>query len=163
LISLKQEAQAPVKARLTWGDVAFGLEIARWRTRRLLNRSELLRRIAGIKREQTPIARPGLLFIEITALNRGKLESALHAGWVPFLQSLLQREHYELIPLTSEQRLAQLADRVSTDFQHSNSNSAPTASGFRRWNPPSEVWTGVELSVGRQLIRLRLAARLETK
>jgi endonuclease/exonuclease/phosphatase family metal-dependent hydrolase len=163
LLGLKQEAQAPVKARLTWGDMAFGLEIARWRTRRLLNRSELLRRIAGIKREQAPIARPGLLLIEITGLNRGKFDAALRAGCVPFLKSLLEREHYELVPLTSEQRLTQLADRAETEFQSGDSASARAARRLSGWNPHSEVRTGVQVAVGQPLVRLKLAAAIETR
>ena len=155
---MKDEGETRVGARLTWGDVAFGLEIARWRSQRLLNPGELLRRISGIRREHAPIASPGLLLIEVMGLSRVDLEAAVKSGELPFVQSLLTEEQYELLPLRSEGALAPLLASSRTVLESVRGTAAAETPGLSRWNPSPEVWAGVELAAGWRLVHLRLAA-----
>src|SRR5690606_627519 len=45
--------------------------------------------------------RPGLLMIQIDGLARRELEAALRMGEMPFLQELIEREHYHTLSLYS--------------------------------------------------------------
>src|SRR5438445_11792406 len=68
LARLKPEEPAFPKPKLTWGDVAFGLEVARWELRRFFNRYELLRRLLGLRREPDSTT-PGLLLIKLRGVS----------------------------------------------------------------------------------------------
>lgn len=159
MLGLKAEANKPVKAALTLGDVAFGLEIARWRMRRLLNPSEFLRRIAGSRREAACIAKPSLLLIEVLGLTETQLRAALRDGAMPFLQTLLTEEGYELFQLNSrEPQLAKTvreAESAARSPARANSQSIPPPF---RWKPPAVLWAGVELAAGRGMIHVKIGA-----
>ena len=67
--------------------------------RRLLNyfsRSRLLIKLFGLSKFDEDAFRKGLIMIQIDALSRKQLEKAIKDGKVPFLKSLLEKEHYQL-------------------------------------------------------------------
>ncbi|MEP6662199.1 MAG: endonuclease/exonuclease/phosphatase family protein [Verrucomicrobiota bacterium] len=66
------------------------------RSRRKINRSEwAIRRFKLSTFENTRTA-PGLLLIQIDGLSRRQMERALHRKRLPFLKTLIERQHYEL-------------------------------------------------------------------
>jgi endonuclease/exonuclease/phosphatase family metal-dependent hydrolase len=62
----------------------------------LLSRSEWMMRLLNLSRSEGTEDEPGLLMIQIDGLSRKQLETALEAGKMPFLKSLLRREGYRL-------------------------------------------------------------------
>ena len=71
------------------------------RIRRWISPTEWFVRWFRLPKEQTSADDRGLLLIQIDGLGRGQLEAALHAGHLPFLRSLLDRERYEIRDLYS--------------------------------------------------------------
>ncbi len=65
------------------------------RQRRRLSRSEWAIPLLGLPVSEGTSTEPGLVLIQIDGLSRGQMERAMERGRLPFLQSLLQREHYE--------------------------------------------------------------------
>ncbi len=71
------------------------------RARRFFSRSEWLARWLKLPIFEGAASRPGLLMIQLDGLSRREFEKALANGELPFLQRLLQREHYQLKSLYS--------------------------------------------------------------
>lgn len=69
--------------------------------RRRVSRSELSLKLFRLPSEQGKEAEPGLLMIQIDGLARSQLERALAHHQMPFLQTLLRRERYNLSTLYS--------------------------------------------------------------
>lgn len=67
----------------------------RW-LRRSLSRSHWLTRLLRLPVSKGSGVRPGLILIQIDGLSQPQLQHALQRGKMPFLQRLLQREHYQL-------------------------------------------------------------------
>ncbi|MCW9050268.1 MAG: endonuclease/exonuclease/phosphatase family protein [Deltaproteobacteria bacterium] len=65
-------------------------------SRRLFSRSEWLARLLKLPVSKGPASRPGLLMIQLDGLSRREFERALKSGEVPFMQRLIQREHYQV-------------------------------------------------------------------
>jgi endonuclease/exonuclease/phosphatase family metal-dependent hydrolase len=70
-------------------------------TRRFFSRSEWLARWLKLPIFEGSASRPGLLMIQLDGLSRREFEKALAKGEMPFMQRLLQREHYQLKTLYS--------------------------------------------------------------
>jgi hypothetical protein len=68
--------------------------------RRLLSRNAWSLRLLRLPKSE-PSAEPGLVLIQIDGLSRPQLESALRRGRMPFLNSLLRREGYQMHSLYS--------------------------------------------------------------
>ena len=66
------------------------------RLRRLLSRSEWLATLLRLPRSEAPPTTPGLVMIQIDGLSHTQLNRALQGGEMPFLNRLIQREHYRL-------------------------------------------------------------------
>ncbi len=64
--------------------------------RRFFARSRFYVRMTGLDVKPMTEDRPGLLLIQIDGLAKKQLESAFHHNRMPFLQSLLDRQHYTL-------------------------------------------------------------------
>lgn len=73
------------------------------RCRSYFSRSPYLLRLLGISKKvsDNKSHKPGLLIIQIDGLAYTQLQRALSNGNMPFLQSLLEREHYQLHHLYS--------------------------------------------------------------
>lgn len=67
----------------------------RW-LRRAVSRSRWLARLLQLPVSKGSAVRPGLLMLQIDGLSQIELNRALDRGEMPFLQRLLQREHYKL-------------------------------------------------------------------
>ncbi|NNG03041.1 MAG: oxidoreductase, partial [Inquilinus sp.] len=65
----------------------------RW-ARRLFSRSEWAIRLLGLAATDEPSTAPGLVMIQIDGLSRAQFNRALEAGRLPFLRSLIDRDHY---------------------------------------------------------------------
>ncbi|MFN2329132.1 MAG: endonuclease/exonuclease/phosphatase family protein [Chromatocurvus sp.] len=72
------------------------IEILLRRWRRALSRSAFMSRLLRLPVSAGPSTRPGLLMIQVDGLSRPQFERALESGELPFIQRLLQREHYRL-------------------------------------------------------------------
>ncbi|HEY8903359.1 MAG TPA: hypothetical protein VIM48_06610, partial [Chthoniobacterales bacterium] len=70
--------------------------LVHWLRRRFFSRSEWAARHFGLRTYDDAGEEPGLLLIQIDGLARSQLETAIAAGRMPFLQSLLRREGYGL-------------------------------------------------------------------
>jgi hypothetical protein len=66
------------------------------RLRRSFSRSEWLAVLLRLPRSEAPPTAPGLIMIQIDGLAHTQLERALKHGEMPFLNRLIQREHYRL-------------------------------------------------------------------
>jgi len=66
------------------------------RIRRNLSRSVWLTRLMRLPTSKGAPSRPGLVMIQVDGLSRPELEKALRKGEMPFLQQLLDREHYRV-------------------------------------------------------------------
>ena len=73
--------------------------LRRWRRR--FSRSEWLARLLQLSVSENTGADPGLVMIQIDGLAHGELEQALRRGKMPFLQRLMNNEHYQLRKLYS--------------------------------------------------------------
>jgi hypothetical protein len=72
------------------------IEVFLRRLRRALSRSEWLATLLRLPRSEEPPTAPGLVMIQIDGLAHAQLNQALQRGKMPFLNRLLQREHYRL-------------------------------------------------------------------
>lgn len=69
----------------------------RWRwLRRKLSRTHWTARLLGIPLPKGEVDEPGLLIIQIDGLSRVQLEKALAEGSMPFLASMIRRNHFSL-------------------------------------------------------------------
>jgi endonuclease/exonuclease/phosphatase family metal-dependent hydrolase len=66
------------------------------RLRRTMSRSEWLATLLHLPRTEAPATAPGLVMIQIDGLSHTQLGRALEQGKMPFLQRLIEREHYRL-------------------------------------------------------------------
>lgn len=64
--------------------------------RRLVSRTEWVVRLLGFAKERKQSNEPGVLLVQIDGLSRGEFDRALERGKVPFLKSLLTKEHYRV-------------------------------------------------------------------
>jgi endonuclease/exonuclease/phosphatase family metal-dependent hydrolase len=64
------------------------------RLRRGLSRSVWLSRLLRLPVSEGSPTRPGLVLVQVDGLSQPQLEKALERGELPFLQRLLEREHY---------------------------------------------------------------------
>lgn len=64
------------------------------RVRRMFSRSEWLARLLRLPLSRGTEAAPGLVMIQIDGLSQRELERALERGEMPFMQRLIEREHY---------------------------------------------------------------------
>lgn len=67
------------------------------RLRRQLSRSVWLSRLLRLPVSRGSPIRPGLVLLQIDGLSRQEFERALERGEMPFLQRLIQREHYQVL------------------------------------------------------------------
>lgn len=67
----------------------------------MLSRSALLSRLLRLRVSEGASIRPGLIMIQIDGLSGMQFERAIHAGELPFLRRLLQREQYQLYRIYS--------------------------------------------------------------
>jgi len=65
----------------------------------VVSRSEWLARLLRLSRAEGAAATPGLILIQIDGLSRTQLHRALHRRELPFLQTLIRREHYTNHPM----------------------------------------------------------------
>ena len=72
------------------------IEVSLRRLRRALSRSEWLATLLRLPRSEAPSTAPGLVMIQIDGLSHSQLNHALQRGEMPFLNRLIQREHYRL-------------------------------------------------------------------
>ena len=68
--------------------------LRRWR--RATSRSAFLSRLLRLPVSAGSPTRPGLVMIQVDGLSRPQFERALSSGELPFIQRLMQREHYRL-------------------------------------------------------------------
>lgn len=66
------------------------------RLRRNVSRSEWLTRMLGLPVSTGTETSPGLVMIQVDGLSQPELKKALQRGEMPFLNRLIQREHYRL-------------------------------------------------------------------
>lgn len=71
------------------------------RLRRNLSRSVWLSRLLRLPVSRGSPIRPGLVMVQVDGLAHSHFERALERGEMPFLQRLIQREHYHVHPLYS--------------------------------------------------------------
>jgi endonuclease/exonuclease/phosphatase family metal-dependent hydrolase len=71
------------------------IEACAHRLRRRMSRSEWAIRHLGLIPSEGTGEKPGILLIQIDGFARSQLEHALSRGRLPFLQRLIQRNHYE--------------------------------------------------------------------
>lgn len=82
--------------------------------RRLSSRSEWLARLLKLPKSIGPSTRPGLVMVQIDGLSQQEFNRALEYGELPFLQRLIDREHYKLdtvysgVPATTSSVQAEL-------------------------------------------------------
>ena len=69
--------------------------------RRWFSRSEWLIGILGLEKQNPANTKPGLVFIQIDGLSHTQFQAALKNNRLPFLQTLLIKEHYHLHNLYS--------------------------------------------------------------
>ena len=69
------------------------------RIRRWLSRNEWAAWLLNLKQSKETEAHRGLVMIQIDGLSRGQIERALSAKRMPFLQRLLNTQHYKMYPL----------------------------------------------------------------
>lgn len=70
---------------------------SRWRhVRRFFSRSHWLTRLLRLPVREGKASRPGLVMIQVDGLARAQLERALASGEMPFLKTLIKREHYKI-------------------------------------------------------------------
>jgi endonuclease/exonuclease/phosphatase family metal-dependent hydrolase len=74
----------------------YQLEVMLRKIRRWLSRSEWLIRILGLEKHAATNTKPGLIIIQIDGLSHSQLQAALKHKRLPFLLSLLRKEHYHL-------------------------------------------------------------------
>ncbi|MFW5774721.1 MAG: hypothetical protein ACOCW2_00405, partial [Chitinivibrionales bacterium] len=67
------------------------------RLRRFFSRSEWAVKLLSLSRSQKHTSTPGLILIQIDGLSRKQFEKAVSEKRMPFLQSLKQKEDYQLI------------------------------------------------------------------
>jgi len=72
------------------------IEVFLRRIRRALSRSEWLATLLRLPRTGAPPSAAGLVIIQIDGLAHTQLQQALQHGKMPFLNRLIQREHYRL-------------------------------------------------------------------
>ncbi|KPP98896.1 endonuclease/exonuclease/phosphatase family protein [Marinobacter sp. HL-58] len=65
------------------------------RLRHFLSRSLWLARLLRLPFSEGATERPGLVMVQIDGLSRSQFEKALASGEMPFLERLLQKEHYQ--------------------------------------------------------------------
>ena len=66
-----------------------------WRaTRRCMSRTEWAVWLLGLSREDGEPTERGLILVQIDGLSKHQLERALEQGRMPFVGSLLEKEHY---------------------------------------------------------------------
>lgn len=70
-------------------------------TRRFVSRSEWAVRLLGLPRFDDTADEHGLVLIQLDGLAEAEVRDALKAGRMPFLQHLLDDEHYRLVPFYS--------------------------------------------------------------
>lgn len=79
-----------------------GFGLWRW-IRRRLSRRQLSIRLLNLPVSKGTADRPGLIVLQIDGLAHDQLLRALHAGRLPFLQRLLLRDNYRILPMYSGQ------------------------------------------------------------
>lgn len=79
----------------------YQIEVFLHRLRQQLSRSEWMIRLLGLSRLKDTDSHAGLVMIQIDGLSKTQLERALAVGRMPFLNHLLQDEHYGLHTLYS--------------------------------------------------------------
>ncbi len=105
-------------------------EILLRRIRRWLSRSEWVVRLLGLSRSIQPKTEPGLVMIQVDGLSNKQLKQALVAGNMPFLQSLLTREHYHLHDFYSG--LPSSTPAVQAELFYGVKNAVPAFSFIKR-------------------------------
>lgn len=79
----------------------YKIEVFYRRLRRWFNRSEWLMLLLGIKPDTLAESKAGLIIIQIDGLSYHQLNTALAKKRMPFLQKLVNKEHYDLHTLFS--------------------------------------------------------------
>ncbi len=85
------------------------IETAYKKVRRIFSRSEWLVRLLGLDRHNNSLlnnkeyaAHPvGLILVQIDGLGHDQLKQAIDSGELPFIRRLLNKEHYQCLPLYS--------------------------------------------------------------
>src|SRR5215510_1829257 len=86
-------SQKPKGRRL---DVIYPLELFFRNLRRYFSRSEWILRRSRLSKSEDTSSEPGLLLIQIDGLAQHQMERAMAQGRLPFLRSLLRKQHYEV-------------------------------------------------------------------
>jgi endonuclease/exonuclease/phosphatase family metal-dependent hydrolase len=79
----------------------YRLEVYYRRLRRLFNRSEWMLSLLGLNKHTPTDSKTGLLIIQIDGLSHAQLNTALGNKRLPFLNTLINTEHYQLHDLYS--------------------------------------------------------------
>ncbi|MCI0536659.1 MAG: endonuclease/exonuclease/phosphatase family protein [Verrucomicrobiales bacterium] len=74
----------------------YPLEVFFRRLRRHFSRSEWVLRRSRLSKSEETSSEPGLLLIQIDGLAQQQMERAMAHGRLPFLRSLIQKQHYEV-------------------------------------------------------------------
>jgi endonuclease/exonuclease/phosphatase family metal-dependent hydrolase len=77
------------------------IEVFLRHSRRFISRSNLAITLLGLSRLKTPTAQGGLVMVQIDGLSRLQFNRALKKNHLPFLNRLLQKEHYVTHPFYS--------------------------------------------------------------
>ncbi len=104
------------------------LEVFFRRLRRTLSRSVWLSRLLQLPPAKEESAQPGLLLIQIDGLSESQFERAKERNEVPFLQRLIEREHYHVQTLYSG--LPSTTPAVQAELYYGVKGGVP-AFGFR--------------------------------
>lgn len=96
--------------------------LRRWRRR--FSRSEWLARLLKLPISDAPATATGLVLIQVDGLSRQELERALANGEMPFLNKLLQREHYQLEDLYSG--IPSTTPAVQAELQYGVKGAVPS-------------------------------------
>jgi endonuclease/exonuclease/phosphatase family metal-dependent hydrolase/glycosyltransferase involved in cell wall biosynthesis len=77
--------------------------LAQWffRIRRRINQNEWAATLLNLPKSNETESKPGLVMIQIDGFSRKQFERALREGRMPFLKSLIDKEHYRLYPYYS--------------------------------------------------------------
>lgn len=100
------------------------------RLRQKVSRSEMSARLFRLPPEKGAETEPGLLMIQIDGLSRRQLEKALARRQMPFLRTLLRRDHYNL--LTHYSGLPSSTPAVQGEIFYGKKTAVPAFSFYDR-------------------------------
>ena len=112
-----------------------------WKSvRRAVARNEWAVRLLGLSSPEKNPVQPGLILVQIDGLSKIQLERAMAADHMPFLEQLIEKEHYQLHSLYSG--LPATTSAVQAELFYGEKCAVP-GSGFRdhRTGKPGRMYT----------------------